>query len=137
MNRGDIVTGDAGQFWAAPGKSANLLLEDFDYFFHAFEQTHPDPYSAFGGEREFHKKVKSLRHTLKRSEGLDADRLQTEIGRFLVPLHDGHTYCGQLSYSFESEVRFLPLNLQTMTDGFFVWSALDDFKELLGAEVMR
>lgn len=136
VNRGDIVTGDAGQFWAAPGKSADLLLEDFDYFFHAFEQTHPDPYSAFGGEREFHKKVKSLRHTLKRSEGLDADRLQAEIGRFLVPLHDGHTYCGQLSYSFESEVRFLPLNLRTMTDGFFVWSALDDFKELLGAEVM-
>lgn len=134
-NSSDIVTNDAGQFWAAPGKSAALLLEDFDYFFQAFEQTHPDPYSAFGGERKFHKKAKSLRRSLSRAEQLDADRLQAEIGRFLVPLHDGHTYCGQMKYSYDGEVKSLPLNLRTMTDGFFVWSALEDFKGLLGAEV--
>ena len=135
VNSSDIVTSDAGQFWAAPGQPAGLILEDFDYFFQAFEQTHPDPYSAFGGERKFHKKVKALRRTLRRAEGLDADRLQTEIGRFLVPLHDGHTYCGQMKYSHDSEVRTLPLNLRTMTDGFFVWSAPEDFRSLLGAEV--
>ena len=134
-NNSDVVTSDAGQFWAAPGQPAALLLEDFDYFFQAFEQTHPDPYSAFGGERNFHKEVKKLRRSLGRVEGLDADRLQEEIGRFLVPLHDGHTYCGQMHYSNNSEVRFLPLYLRTMTDGFFVWSAGEDFKGLLGAEI--
>ena len=132
----DLVTSDAGQFWAAPGRSADLLLEDFDYFFQAFEQTHPDPYTAFGGDRCFHKEVKKLRRSLSRVDGLDADRLQTEIGRFLVPLHDGHTYCGRMKYSKDSEVRFLPLNLRTMTDGFFVWSTLEEFKGLLGAEVL-
>lgn len=132
----DIVTNDAGQFWAMPGQPADCILEDFDYFFQTFEQTHPDPYSAFGGERGFHKEVKKLRRTLSRSEGLDANRLQSEIGRFLVPLHDGHTYCGQMNYSYDSEARSLPLNLRTMTDGFFVWSALEDFKVLLGAEVL-
>ena len=135
-SKDDIVTSDAAQFWAAPGQSADSILEDFDYFFHAFEQTHPDPYSAFGGEKRFHNSVKKLRHTLSRADGLDADRLQTEIGRFLVPLHDGHTYCGQLHYTPESEVRFLPLNLRTMTDGFFVWSSLEEFETLLGAEVV-
>ena len=136
INSKDIVTSDTGQFWAAPGQLAALLLEDFDYFFRAFEQTHPDPYSAFGGERKFHKKVKALRHVLSRDEGLNADRLQAEIARFLIPLHDGHTYCGQMKYSYDSEVKYLPLNLRTMTDGFFVWSALEDFKGLLGAEVL-
>ena len=111
------------------------VLEDFDYFFQAFEQTHPDPHSAFGGESSFHRKVKKLRRSLGSEEELDANRLQSEIGRFLVPLHDGHTYCGQMNYSYDSEIKFLPLNLRTMTDGFFVWSALEDFKGLLGAEV--
>ena len=120
----------------APGQPAALLLEDFDYFFRAFEQTHPDPYSAFGGERKFHKKVKMLRRTLSCDGSLDADRLQEQIGRFLVPLHDGHTHCGQMKYSYDSEVKYLPLNLRTMTDGFFIWSAQEDFKELLGAEVL-
>lgn len=133
----DIVTNDTTQFWAAPGQPAECILEDFDYFFKAFEETHPDPYSAFGGEKRFHNSVKKLRSTLSRTDGLDAGRLQTEIGRFLVPLHDGHTYCGQLSYTtHESEVRFLPLNLRTMTDGFFVWSSLKEFEPLLGAEVV-
>ena len=136
INNSDIVTNDSRQFWAKPGRPGDRILEDFDYFFQAFEHTHPDPYSAFGGEREFHKKVKKLRRTLSHAEGMDADRLQAEIGRFLVPLHDGHTFCGQMRYSFDSEVRFLPLNLRTMTDGFFVWSALEDFKGLLGADVM-
>ena len=112
------------------------MLEDFDYFFQAFEQTHPDPYSAFGGERNFHKSVKSLRRTLSREEGLDAERLQSEIGRFLVPLHDGHTYCGQMDYSYDAEVKSLPLNLRTMTDGFFVWGSLEGYEDLLGAELL-
>ena len=123
-----IKTGDCA-------RGNDSILEDFDYFFRSFEQTHPDPYSAFGGERRFHKDVKRLRRSLSHSEGLDADRLQAEIGRFLVPLHDGHTYCGQLKYSYESEVSSLPLNLRPMTDGFFVWSALEEYKSLLGAEV--
>lgn len=128
--------GYAAQFRATPDNPTEILLEDFDYFFEAFEQTHPDPYSAFGGERRFHREVKRLRRSLSRAEGLDADRLQAEIGRFLVPLHDGHTYCGQMKFSYDSEVKSLPLNLRTMTDGFFVWSAREDFKGLLGAEVL-
>lgn len=46
-----------------------------------------------------------------------------------------NNFLGRLNYSYDSEVRYLPLNLRTMTDGFFVWSALEEFKSLLGAEV--
>ena len=120
----------------AGSRKTELILDDFDYFFRAFEQTHPAPYSAFGGEKQFHRSVKKLRRALSRADGLDADRLQAEIGRFLVPLHDGHTYCGQTKHTYESEVRFLPLNLRTMTDGFFVWSSPEEFDALLGAEVL-
>ncbi|MCQ2183041.1 MAG: S41 family peptidase [Bacteroidales bacterium] len=132
-----VTTSDGEPCLSLHGGPGNPVLEDFDYFFRAFEQTHPDPYSAFGGKRKFHKKVKTLRRTLSHEEGLDAERLQTEIGRFLVPLHDGHTYCGQMKFSYDSEVRFLPLNLRTMTNGFFVWGSLDGFESLLGAEVLN
>ncbi|MDO5321913.1 MAG: alpha/beta fold hydrolase [Bacteroidia bacterium] len=148
-----IKTGDCGHFpflespeeWAAAlddykdlcdnFRSNEAILEDFDYFFSSFEKTHPDPYSAFGGEKSFHKDVARLRRTLSRADGLDADRLQMETGRFLVPLHDGHTYCGRLNYTYDSGARILPLNLRTMTDGFFVWSALEGHEALLGADV--
>ena len=53
IDNADVVTSDAGQFWAEPDKSAEQLLADFDYFFQAFEQTHPNSYSAFIGETRF------------------------------------------------------------------------------------
>lgn len=111
------------------------ILEDFDYFFQSFEQVHPDPYTAFGGEKAFHRGVKALRRTLSRADSLDADRLQAEVGRFLVPLHDGHTYCGRPSYSYDGEVKYLPLNLRTMSEGFFVWGAVEEYKAFLGAKI--
>lgn len=111
------------------------LLEDFDFFFNAFEQTHPDPYSAFGGEEAFRSGVSALRLTLARTPDLTADALQTEINRFLIPLHDGHTYCGHSNFSFDGEIRYLPLNLRTMSDSYFVWAAGEDFAGLLGARL--
>lgn len=114
---------------------ASGLLEDFDYFFSQLEETHPDPYSAFGGKRAFLLQVKSLRNTLAGADSLDADMLQTGIARLLVPLRDGHTHCGTPSFRTVDETLFSPLSLKPMSDGMFVWSATDEYGELLGARL--
>lgn len=111
------------------------LLEDYDFFFSQLEAAHPDPYTAFGGEKAFHRKVKSLRKSLVLSDSLDADVLQTRIAEFLVPLHDGHTYCGHPSYRMLDSTLYTPIALQPMSDGFFVWSSTDEYGDLLGARL--
>lgn len=120
---------------AGPAGDSGELLEDFDCFFRQFELAHPDPYSAFGGKRSFRRGVKALRRELGSSRELTADGLQAGIARFLVPLHDGHTYCGHVSVARDSEPLFLPLNLRAMSDGFFVWGAADMCGGLLGARL--
>ena len=114
---------------------ASLILDDYDYFFQQFELTHPDPYTAFGGKKAFRHSVKVLRHELSRNPEIDANDLQACIARFLVPLHDGHTYCGQFSIPDDSEPKYLPLNIRAMGDGFFVWGAAEEYDGLLGASL--
>lgn len=109
------------------------LMQDFDYFFEQLEAVHPDPYTSFGGEKAFHSKVKSLRKELGRIDSLDVNVLQTEIARFLVPLHDGHTYCGQLSVAPVDTLRVLPFSFRTTKDGFFMWVAIEEYSGFLGS----
>lgn len=109
------------------------LMQDFDYFFEQLEAVHPDPYSSFGGENAFHNKVKSLLKELGGCDHLDADMLQTRISEFLVPLHDGHTYCGQFSIAPGDTLRVLPFSIRATRDNFFIWVAIEEYSDLLGA----
>lgn len=111
------------------------MLEDYDYFISQLEAVHPDPYTSFGGEKAFHRKVKSLRKSLAASDSLDAGMLQARVAEFLVPLHDGHTHCGSTAANNSGEIRYSPVSLQPMTEGFFVWSATDEYRDLLGARL--
>ena len=61
------------------------LIEDYEYFIEQLEVIHPDPYSAFGGETDFRKKVDSLRFVLEGNENLDKDCLQRQIGAPVKP----------------------------------------------------
>ena len=111
------------------------ILEDYDYFISQLEAVHPDPYTAFGGEKAFHRKVKTMRRSLAVSDSLDASELQARVAELLVPLHDGHTYCGSIAVNGTDEIRYSPISLQPMSEGFFVWSATDEYGDLLGAKL--
>lgn len=113
------------------------LIEDYEYFIEQLEVIHPDPYSAFGGETDFRKKVDSLRFVLEGNENLDKDCLQRQISQFLIPLHDGHTRCGYMNYGQEQQMRFLPINLHAMTEGFYVCGGATDYEALLGAQLIK
>lgn len=113
------------------------LIEDYAYFIEQLEAIHPDPYSAFGGETEFRKQVDSLRIVFEKNEHLDQETLQRQISKFLIPLHDGHTRCGYMNYGQEQQLRYLPINLHAMTDGFYVSGGASDYESLLGAQLIK
>lgn len=118
-------------------EDGRALIEDYEYFIEQLEAIHPDPYSAFGGETAFRKKVDSLRFVLEKNEDLDKECLQRQISQFLIPLHDGHTHCGYMNYGQEQQLRFLPINLHAMTDGFYVSGGATDYEALLGAQLIK
>ena len=113
------------------------LIEDYEYFIEQLEVIHPNPYSAFGGEAGFRKKVDSLRFVLEEKENLDKEYLQRQVSQLLIPLHDGHTRCGYMNYGQEQEQRFLPINLHAMTEGFYVCGGATDYEALLGAQLIK
>lgn len=109
------------------------LLQDFDYFFEQLECVHPDPYTAFGGEKSFHRSVGELRKELEHCDALDADELQVRISEFLVPLHDGHTWCGHRSIAQGDTLYALPFSFRPTKDDLFMWVATDEYSGLLGS----
>lgn len=48
--------------------NSSAFIEDYEHFITQLEAIHPDPYSAFGGEIGFRKRVDSLRFVLEENE---------------------------------------------------------------------
>ena len=107
------------------------LASDFKYFCKILEETHPDPYSGFGGRPYFYlKRDAYLERILKDSLGL-TDFCDI-INEFIVPLQDMHTYVSypasnDVNNKYVQSILFLPLN-----DGLIVRMVPYTYKYLLG-----
>jgi len=113
------------------------LLKDYDYFIDKLQEIHPAPYTSFGGRESFDEKVAALRDKLSSDNSLNIDKLQSEVSRFLIPLHDGHTHFGYQNLGCVDEPLFLPLNIDNASDGLFVTGATPQFNVLLCARINR
>jgi len=109
------------------------LLKDFDYFFEQFEVIHPEPYRLLGGEKEFHRKVDSLRKVLVRTPDLDAEMMREQVTALLAPLHDGHTHFGYPP-SYSGNWKGLPIAFKCAPYGLTVEGTVDH-EYLLGAQL--
>ena len=68
------------------------IVADFRHFIEYLEETHPDPYTNYGGKALFHRSVLATSQTLKKKNTTTAEELCWQIRSFLAPLQDGHTY---------------------------------------------
>lgn len=110
------------------------LASDFKYFCKILEETHPDPYSGFGGRPYFYlKRDAYLERILKDSLGfIDFCDI---INEFIVPLQDMHTYVSypdsdDVNNKYVPGILFLPLN-----DGLIVRRVPYTYKYLLGSSL--
>lgn len=119
---------------STPNFNNDSLASDFKYFCKILEETHPDPYSGFGGRPYFYlKRDAYLERILKDSLGL-TDFCDI-INEFIVPLQDMHTY---VSYPDLDDVinkyvqgfLFLPLN-----EGLIVRRVPYNHEYLLGSRL--
>ena len=97
--------------------SRQLLINDFNTFIEYLEETHPDPYSSYGGLPEFKRKAQGLRNMI--TDNTTVEQLKEMIREFISFLNDGHTIIfgnGQT----ETTQGYLPLQLSIAEDGIFI-----------------
>ena len=99
------------------------LASDFRHMVKLLEETHPDPYTSFGGKVFFHKQAFLLENELRKNAGT----LQTffdKVSAFLSGLQDGHTYLIMPSSGQQTTQRFLPLEIRTIPKGIILQLSL-------------
>ena len=112
------------------------IVADFNEFVRLMEETHPDPYTNYGGRVFFRKAVMDTRKSLIDDKVTDANELAKRINAFLVPLHDGHTWMQIPDNSNMMTKKAAPIRFQAINDGVIVEAILSDYKELIGSKLI-
>ena len=86
------------------------LVEDFNTFIKTLEDTHPDPYSAFGNRIEFNREAQHARGLI--TDDTSISEFRNIISSFLSVLGDGHTSLNENISSNNKNRTYLPLELQ-------------------------
>lgn len=68
------------------------IISDFDALVKIIEDTHPDPYTNYGGKVFFHKTANSMRRALETADCLTLQDLYDKSSEFISFLQDGHSY---------------------------------------------
>ncbi len=113
-----------------PGDS---LASDFRTLVRYLVETHPDPYSAFGGKVFFHKQAYETGQNLK--EGATREEFAQTVLAFLSKLNDGHTRISVPQQQTTSLLR-LPLTARATPDGLAAIVVPEEHRELIGSRVV-
>ena len=79
------------------------IVADFNEFVRLLEETHPDPYTNFGGKPFFRRAAMEVRLGLVQDSVTSTDELANRINEFLAPLEDGHTSIQQFNFGSQDE----------------------------------
>lgn len=110
------------------------LAADFTYLVNALEETHPDPYSGFGGKVFFHKEATDLLDNL-RENPCTTQEFCFKVSAFLANIQDGHTALDYSTATDNSVKRYLPLQIRVIP-GHLILSGLPaNRKEFLGSRI--
>lgn len=110
----------------------NKYLSDFEYFIEKLIETHPDPYSGFGGRIEFYKEKENLKSKIV--DSMTNDDFVILINQFLSSLNDGHTNL-YFDKSENKEQKYFPLQLKISSDKVFVNNSSKEYKDLIGKPI--
>lgn len=110
------------------------FVEDFERLVELVEQTHPDPYAAFGGETGFEAAATEFSDRARQIG--DREELHRLAQRFLATLQDGHTTMTALAAPEEGRGRWAPLVFGIATDAMFVQAAAPELEPHVGDKLL-
>ena len=114
------------------------IVADFNEFVRLLEETHPDPYTNYGGRPFFRRAAMETRFSLILDSVTSTDELSRRIRQFLIPLQDGHTGI-EGSFGFDSDEHdniCAPVSFSPISDGVIIVSISSEYKDLLGSRLI-
>ena len=115
------------------------IVADFNEFVRLLEETHPDPYTNYGGKPFFRLEAMDTRFGLIEDSVTSSDELARRITKFLAPLEDGHTNIdmGFSSFFEEREPEMgAPISFWPISDGVVINSITTEYKDLIGSRLI-
>lgn len=111
------------------------IIADFRSFIKHLEDTHPDPYTNYGGKALFHRSAFTVLQNLREKNVTDAEELCWHIRTFLAPLQDGHTF---VNYPIRQNTSHLlaPISFRTIDEGILVRKLPSEYKNILGSRLV-
>lgn len=110
------------------------LIADFRHFVRLLEETHPDPYTNYGGRAFFHEQASEARWAMSDDSINTADELALRINSFIAPLQDGHTYI-TVPGNNKANNRFTPILFRVINDGITVLELPSTLSHLIGSRL--
>ena len=114
------------------------ILSDFNTLVRIVEDTHPDPYTNFGGRVFFHEKADDIRKTILASDKPSVSDLYELSSVFIAGLQDGHSFLNKPDVDKMDLSRdSLVLVKFEYVDNYLVINAIDeDAAHLLGSRLV-
>lgn len=114
--------------------SKDSLVADFRLFVKYLEETHPDPYSGYGGKVFFHQKVSDAEWQLK-NQNYTVPEFVELVSAFLAPMGDGHTRLSSF-VSADNSVLQIPVQFKVIPDGVILVRLPDNLRPYLGSRLV-
>ncbi|WP_421920000.1 S41 family peptidase [Marinifilum sp.] len=112
----------------------NPYLSDFEYFIEKLIETHPDPYTGFGGRIGFFKEKEKFKNRI--TDSLTNDEFVILINQFLSKLNDGHTNL-YFNKSENIEQKYFPMQFKVSSDKVFINNTIKEYKNLIGKPIVQ
>ncbi|MCL2040679.1 MAG: S41 family peptidase [Bacteroidales bacterium] len=112
--------------------SGDTLTADFKYFIKLLEETHPDPYTGFGGKVFFHKEASDMEQQLR--NGATLDEFTSLVLSFISNLEDGHTSIESIPSNTDVANLRLPIEFMVIQDGLIVSKISKDKEKFIGSK---
>lgn len=122
---------------ASPTQSLSLdeVKADLRFFARFLEETHPDPYRAFGGRVGFQIEIRAMLEGLTGTSFTDRE-VYDLVRSFLARMGDGHSYVQAPRSSADDRPNaYLPVRFRVADDEVFIAEAKESHAALIGSRV--
>jgi len=116
--------------------SRDTLTKDLSTYVKYLEETHPDPYTAFGGRVGFYLSLDEVKRSIP-TKGCSAEKFGQMLLAFSSTLEDGHTFIYTTAAAPSKSVLRLPITLHVATDGLYISGIAEQYGTFMGGKLLE
>lgn len=124
-----------GQIHNEVNLQSDSLVNDFLFFCDMLEETHPDPYTGFGGRPFFHMERDIMAYRIA-NDSLSLNDFSNLLNEFIVPLKDLHTFV-EYPQTEVPQIKYVQrIAFNVLNDGLMVAGIAQPYSQYLGSRLL-